>query len=100
MKAGPTPDHMWHITHQRQDNLWLIYSSFTNQQRDLSHSDTYWQDGEVTDTLHWITKLINDAKTIINYAKTIINRVHQKYQELFTKHLVEIIEKSMNQIIL
>lgn len=29
-----------------------------------------------------------------------INRVHQKYQELFTKHLADIIEKSMNQIIL
>lgn len=67
-----------HISgHSGQDNLRLIYSSFTDEQRDLSNSDTQWKDWEVTDTP--FIPQINDAKTIINDAKTIINHVYQEY---------------------
>lgn len=96
--------HVTHHTSGGQDNLWLIYFSFTDEQPDLSNSDTQWKDGEMTDILfiHQINDsktIINDAKTIINDAKKIINHVYKEYQELITKHLVEIIKKSKNQII-
>lgn len=88
MKAWPTAGHMWHI--RRTDNLWLIYSSFTDEQRDLSNSDTQRKDGEVTDT-PFIHK-INDAKTIIRNAKTITKHIYLEYQEVIAKHLAEIIK--------
>lgn len=41
MKAGPTADHMWHIIHQDiEEDRTTIYASFTEEQRDLSNSDT------------------------------------------------------------
>lgn len=43
---------------------------------------------------------INDAKTIFNDAKTIINHAYQEYLELIAKHLIEIIKKGKNLIIL